>query len=209
MSKKLKPTVAQAKAAWESHTDPSLNSVLAVLHAAGFTGMSKSTLQRWHATKWADLRPAGRPPSTPEAIATAKAATQKAADDEKAAENTEAGLIEAEVKALAEMALATLAETTAKESLIAQVMLARRIQRRAMELVQFAPNEAAKLIEALKKAPASNVTVVMPQKPDERGDPRTVGGNVIEHDVGRMPMTPLQNAIAEFRSQQQPMRVIR
>lgn len=208
MSEKLKPTVAQAKAAWESHTEPSLNNVLAVLHAAGFTGMAKSTLQRWHATQWAEPRPRGRPTSAADVDAT-KEATQKAAAAEKAAEDKEAGEAEAEVKALADMALATLAEAAARESLIAQVLLSRRIQRRAMKLVKFTPKEAADLIEALKKAPASNVTVVMPQKPDERGEPRTVGGNVIEHDVGHVPMTPLQNAIAEFRAQQQPMRVIR
>lgn len=204
MSEKLKPTVAQAKAAWESHTEPSLNNVLAVLHAAGFTGMSKSTLQRWHVKGWPE-----RKIPTPEQAAVTRAVTKQVVDDEKGADDKEAGSIEAELKVLADMAIAVLAETAARESLIAQVLLARRIQRRSMQLVQFAPKDAAKLIEALKKDPASNVTVVMPQKPDERGEPRTVGGNVIEHDGRHMPMTPLQNAIAEFRAQQQPMRVIR
>lgn len=207
MSEKLKPTVAQAKAAWESHPAPSLNIILDVLHKAGFTGMSKSTLQRWKDKDWPEKqRPRGRPAlpkgnATVEEIATVKTVTKQVVDEEEAADIAAKNEDEAEAKKLAEHALAALAETNTKESLIAQILLSRRIQRHADKLVKHAPKEAAKLIEALK-GPSSNITLVMPNGVEQPAEPKTVGGNVIEHDAGERPMTPLQQSIREFRSQQ-------
>lgn len=200
----MKPTVAQAKAAWEAHAAPSLNNVLDVLHAAGFTGMKKSTLQRWKAKGWVEPKPKGRPLSK-EAVTTTKEVTQKAADDEDAAEIAAQTADEAEARKIAEGAVAVLSEAALKESLIAQILLSKRIQRHADKLVRQSPKEAAKLIEALKSE-AKNITVVIPSKPEETG-PRTVGGNVIEHDAGARAMTPLQRSIDEFRAQQ--LKVVR
>lgn len=191
------PSPAQAKAAWDTHANPSLNNVLAVLHAAGFTGMTKSTLQRWRANNWPE-----RKISKPEDFAAAKEVTKKVVEAEEATATAD----EAEAKALAGTALAVLAETATRESLTALILLARRIQRHADMLVRAAPKEAAKLIEALK-GPSSNVTLVMPGGVEQSAEPKTVGGNVIEHDAGDRPMTPLQQSIREFRSQQ--LKVVR
>jgi hypothetical protein len=196
----LKPTVAQAKAAWETHAKPSLNNVLAVLHAAGFTGMSKSTLQRWQSRGWPEPKIPTREAAAAAkevAAAVAKEATQKVVDDAEAAELEATTLDEADARAMADTALAVLTETATRESLIAQILVARRIQRHADRLVKQSPKDAAKLIEALKGA-NSNVTVVVPGSADT--EPRTVGGNVIDHDTGGA-LTPLQMHIRDYRAQ--------
>lgn len=194
-----KPTVAQAKAAYDAEIDPTLDKVFVKLHAVGFTGMAFSTLQRWKARGWPE-----RVKVLPEIAAEArkvvaevihnappqpKAAPQDDDDDEPASDADE-------VKKLAETALAALSEMAMRESLVAQIMLARRVQSNATRLVRMAPKDAAKIIEALK-GPTSNVTVVLPAKPGEQ--PQTVGGKLIEHDANERPLTALQSSIREFR----------
>ncbi|MET4187602.1 hypothetical protein ABIB86_000449 [Bradyrhizobium sp. JR1.7] len=209
MTSKLQPTVAQAKAAWLSHPKPSLNNVLAVLHEAGFTGMAKSTLQRWQARGWPEKKYASAKAvrvakdvsklvHDPVAAAqVAKDAIQDVADADLAAATTD----EADAIKLAEIALAALAELATRESLTAQILLSRRIQRHADRLVKSSPKEAAKLIEALKGA-SSNITLVMPNGVETPAEPRMIGGNVIEHDGSERAPTPLQTSIREFRAQQ-------
>ncbi len=209
--KKLKPTVAQAKAAWEAHPKPSLNNVTAALHAAGFTGMVKSTLQRWQKGGWVGQHKPGprpEPPASAEDVAATKEATQKVTEDETATETKGVADADAERTKLAETALSVLAEMAARESLVAQIMMARQIQNRAEQLIKFTPKDAAKLIEALKKEPASNVTVVMPSKPAENGEMRTVGGNVIEHDGGERPLNQFEIALQHFQ-QERKLQVVK
>jgi hypothetical protein len=201
----LKPTVAQAKAAYEAFPPPrSVDKVLDALHKAGFTGMARSTLDRWKNKGWPEPKIRGRPPSE-ETVAATKEVAEKAADAEDAAELAAQTEDEAEARKIAVGAVAVLSEAALKESLVAQILLAKRIQRHADKLVRQSPKEAAKLIEALKSE-AKNITVVMPSKPEE-SELRTVGGNVIEHDAGARPMTPLQRSIDEFRAQQ--LKVVR
>lgn len=193
-----KPTVSQAKAAWQAHEKPSLNNVLKALHDAGFTGTVRSTLNRWQKSGWADQHRTGGPlRSPPQPAAAIKEVTDKVAADELTAAEKAIAVIEAEITELKKLAAppATLDEAKRIETLIADIILARRIQRYAGDLV-FS-KEGAKVLEALKgaanvaEAPANTVV-----------EPKTVGGNIIEHDATERPATPLQRAIHEFRSQQ-------
>lgn len=210
-----KPTVAEAKAAWEAHPKPSLNNVIEALHAAGFTGMSKSTLQRWHDKGW--------PEQQAEAHVGAKNArkeAEKAAAAEVVKEVTEKTLAEikaeavknaaeeaAFIKELEGKAMSEIAELATKESLIAQIVLARRIQTHANMLVGMAPKAAAQMVLALKEK-SSNVTLVMPNDvPVAPESPRVVGGRVIEHMASDAAPSPLQAAIREFKAKE--LKVVR
>lgn len=191
-----KPTVAQAKAVWDAEIEPTLDKVFVKLHAAGFTGMAFSTLQRWRAGGWRHHKI-----PTPEQATQAKKvmAEVKGTEPLNSAEPDD----EADLAKLKELALPSLAELATQEALIAQVMLSRRVQRRADILVTVTPKGAAEIITALK-GPTSSVTVIMPDKPVEQ--PQPVGGKMIEHDASERPLTPLQSSIREFR---QTMKVVK
>lgn len=203
-----KPTVAQAKAAWEAHKKPTLNLVLKALQDAGFTGTVRSTLDRWKNSGWIEKRRRGGPePATPEDVATIKGVTQKVADEETAVETKAIDAAAAEVKALRDLAgpPTSLEDVKRIDVLIAEILLARRIQERPDYLVKFVAKDVGKLIESLKSPTA--LTVVMPSTAEKPADPRTVGGTLIEHDASERPVTPLQKAIDEFRSQK--LKVVR
>lgn len=197
-----KPTVSQAKAAWEAHADPGLDNVLQALHDAGFTGTVRSTLYRWHKNGWPDHQNVGRRASPPEDAPKVKKVTEKVADDEAVAEVKAIEAAAAEIKVLRDMAPAptTLDEIKRIDVLIAEIMLARRIQMHPDYLVKFTARDVGEMLKSLKASP-SNVTVLMPGA-EQPAEPKTVNGTLIEHDAGERPMTPLQQSIREFRSQQ-------
>lgn len=192
-----KPTAAQAKAVWDAEIEPTLDKVFVKLHAAGFTGMAFSTLQRWKAKGWRERKIA-----TSEQAAAAKRVVAEVVDNAQPDGSPKPDdALEAEIKQFADITAADLAVQDTRESLIARILISKRIQRRATELVQFAPKETAALIEALK-GPTSNVTVVIPEKPAAQPQPQPVSGRLIEHDANERPMTPLQASIREFKAQQ-------
>lgn len=193
-----KPTVAQARAAWEAHASPSLNNVMVALQSAGFTGTVRSTLYRWHKKGWPEsVRRGGWQRSPPQAAAVIKEVTDKVLTDEQAAAAKALAAFEAEVAELRTLAPppTTLDEAKRIDALIADIMLARRIQRFAVDLVLS--KDGAKFFEALKsaanvaEAPANTIV-----------EPKIVAGIVIEHEKSLSELSPLQKSIREFRSQQ-------
>jgi nucleotide-binding universal stress UspA family protein len=211
-----KPTVAEAKAAWEAHPKPSLNNVIDALHDAGFTGMSKSTLQRWHDKGWVEpqieatrgAKNARKEAEKAEAAKIVEEVTEKTLAEMKKEAEAKGAEEVAFIKSLEGKAMSEIAELATKESLIAQIVLARRIQTHANMLVGMAPKAAAQMVLALKEK-SSNVTLVMPNDvpmaPED--GPRLVNGRVIEHMASDAPPSPLQAAIREFKSKE--LKVVR
>lgn len=206
-----KPTVAEARAAWEAVPNPSLNKVIDALHDTGFTGMSKSTLQRWQNAGWPELqdeqvkRGAKSARKEAEKVAAAelvKEVTEKTLAEIKAEQTKNADEEAAFIKELEGKAMTEIAELATKESLIAQIVLARRIQTHANLIVGMAPKAAANLMTSLKEK-SSNVTLLMPDDvPVAPEGPRVVNGRVIEHAANDAMPTPLQLAIREFKSKE-------
>jgi hypothetical protein len=210
-----KPTVAEARAAWEAHPKPSLNNVLEALHDAGFTGISKSTLQRWQGSGWTEpsresttgAKSARRQAEKKEAAKIVEEVTQDLTDKMMAEAKARQAQEDALLTELKDKAMSEIAELATKESLIAQIMLARRIQQHANLLVGTTPKAAANLVLALKEK-SSNVTLVMPSDvPVAPEGPRVVNGRVIEHMAAEAAPTPLQMAIREFKSKE--LKVVR
>lgn len=211
-----KPTVAEARAAWEAVPKPSLNKVIDALHDAGFTGISKSTLQRWHDKGWRELQTdqvkvgaknARKEAEKAAAAEVVKEVTEKTLAEIKAEQKAAADEEAAFIRELEGKAMTEIAELATKESLIAQIILSRRIQKHANLIVGTSPKAAANLMVSLKEK-SSNVTLLMPDDvPMAPEAPRVVNGRVIEHAANDAAPSPLQMAIREFKSKE--LKVVR
>lgn len=197
--KKLpRATLAQAKAAWEAHPAPSIRKVMDSLELAGLS-CSLATMQRWRKAKFELKKRASRQTTAEQARAKVNKGIEQI--EEKALtriEQLEAE--ESEMRNLRDTLLTNsdseLARIAMRESLVAQILLSRQIQRRAVVIVELAPEKAPKMIEALK-GPAASTTIVLPpgETSGQGDDAKVVQGRVIEE-------SPTQLAIAAFKARQ-------
>lgn len=196
-------TIAQAKAAWEAHPDPSIRTVVAALKEAGLV-CSISTLQRWHKAEWALRRDVEANKRTTAEEASAKVGENVKKIEEKALSRIE--MFEAEEAAMKKLAAdldviesdSELSRKAMRKSLIAQIVLSEQIIRRAALLVELAPGKVASIMEALK-GPAASTTIVIPQDNAPQGHngdgARVIDGRVIED-------SPVASAITAFKQRQ-------
>lgn len=200
---KKRATIDQAKAAWEAHPDPSIRTVCEVLGRNGLV-CSIATIQRWHKTGWVlkgKTRLAAK--ISQEATAAVKASVER--QDDKTL--TRLDIIQAEEAEMKARAVelekvendSELARKAMRKSLIAQIVLAEQIIRRAVFLVECAPKDASKILEALK-GPAASTTIVIPPREVQQGQngdgARVVNGHAIHEE------SPSQLAIAAFKQRQ-------
>lgn len=195
---KRKATMAEAKAAWDAHPNPSLRGVVKAMEESGFT-ITISKLQRWCKAGFAaKAKKPRRTPNQriPDPAAVAASAKEASVDVAKATKEMEGKaltrleVIEREEQAMADerarllddkINLSQLAETAKRECLIASIVLARQITRRAPVLVEICPDIAAKALDVLVEA-TRTTTIVIPDAPEAPGNgdgARVVDGTVI------------------------------
>lgn len=202
MSERRNATMADAKAAWDAHPNPSLRGVVKAMKEAGLS-ITISTLQRWCKAGFAAKVKAPPKPSRrvtpkqrkPAAVAaSAKEAAVDVANATKEMEGkalTRLEVIEREEQAMADervkllddkINLSQLAETAKRECLIASIVLARQITRRAPVLVEVCPDIAAKALDVLVEA-TRTTTIVIPDPPANEPSGNGDGARVVDGTV--------------------------